>query len=99
MTDRDGGTAGGNVIEKLPNDPIPRRKCNSDRFRPNDLIRMRTQPTAGVGGGTERMVRDSGGPGASSKTARIMIRAYAGGMDCRRSTMVHIVNHSLGCKA
>src|SRR5437899_1010165 len=43
-------------------DARPWRVCNSDRFSPNALTSISTQPAAGVGTGSSRIVRASGGP-------------------------------------
>src|SRR4051794_3584198 len=53
-------------------DASPARVCNSDRFSPNALTSISTQPAAGVGTGSSRIVSASGGPGASRTIARMM---------------------------
>src|SRR4051794_5259552 len=51
----------------------PSRVCSSERLRPKALTSIRTQPAAGVGTGNASMCRASGGPGASSTTARMVL--------------------------
>src|SRR5436190_24012344 len=53
-------------------DARPWRVCSSERFSPNALTSMRTQPSGGVGTGRSRVVNASGGPGASRTTARMV---------------------------
>src|SRR5438552_3341941 len=53
-------------------DARPWRVCNSDRFSPNALTSISTQPAAGVGIGSSRIVSVSGGPGASRTIARMV---------------------------
>src|SRR5882724_1899279 len=53
-------------------DARPWRVCNSDRFSPNALTSISTQPTTGVGTGSWRIVSASGGPGASRTIARMV---------------------------
>jgi hypothetical protein len=50
----------------------PRRVCSSERFTPNALTAISTHPGGGFGTGSCRIVSASGGPGASSTTARII---------------------------
>src|SRR5437899_5773416 len=50
----------------------PRRVCSSERLIPNALTRMSTQPERGSGTGSSRIRSASGGPGASSTTARMV---------------------------
>src|SRR6266581_5470641 len=53
-------------------DASPSRVCSSDRLRPNALTLISTHPAAGVETGSSRIVRASGGPGASRMIARIV---------------------------
>src|SRR4051794_29583115 len=53
-------------------DARPWRVCNSDRFTPNALTSISTQPAVGIGTGSSRIVRASGGPGASRTIARML---------------------------
>src|SRR4051794_34112195 len=50
----------------------PRRVCSSERLIPNALTRMSTQPARGSGTARSRIRSASGGPGASSTTARMV---------------------------
>src|SRR6266487_4893909 len=50
----------------------PSRVCSSERLIPNALTRMSTQPGRGSGTGSSRIRSASGGPGASSTTARMV---------------------------
>src|SRR4051812_15925469 len=52
--------------------PRPSLVCNSERLIPNALTRMSTQPGRGSGTGSSRIRSASGGPGASSTTARMV---------------------------
>src|SRR6267154_2782638 len=62
-----------NTRGKVTPDARPWRVCSSDRFSPNALTSMSTQPAAGVGTGSSRIVRASGRPGASRTIARIVL--------------------------
>ena len=49
----------------------PSRVCSSDRLSPKALTSISTHPSSGVGTGSSRICNASGGPGASSTTARM----------------------------
>src|SRR3954468_5290274 len=53
-------------------DARPSRVCNSDRFSPKALTSISTQPAAGLGTGSSRIVSALGGPGASRTIARMV---------------------------
>src|SRR5262249_30965169 len=50
----------------------PRRECSSERFQPNALSAIRTQPGPGSGTGKSLISRFSSGPGSRNTTARIV---------------------------
>src|SRR5438477_11294587 len=64
-------------------DARPSRVCTSERFSPNALTSIRTQPAAGVGTGSSRIVSASGGPGASRTIARMVSVIQASYLLCR----------------
>src|SRR3954470_11714615 len=59
----------GNVTPTL----TPRRNLSSERFSPKASTRMRTQPSFSGGSGSVVSWRLSTGPGAESRTARIVV--------------------------
>jgi hypothetical protein len=67
------------TLGKVTPDARPWRVCSSDRFNPKALTAISTQPAAGVGMGSSRIVSASGGPGASRTIARI-VSAIATGL-------------------
>src|SRR4051812_12676719 len=64
--------------------PRPSRVCSSDRLIPNALTRMSTQPGRDCGTGSSRIRSASGGPGASSTTARMSLATSALSQTCNR---------------
>src|SRR2546430_7794135 len=64
-------------------DARPWRERNSDRFSPNALTSISTQPAAGVGTESSRIVSASGGPGASRTIARMVSVIQASYLLCR----------------
>src|SRR6516164_8506395 len=52
----------------------PSRSFSSERLRPNASTRMRTQPSRSGGSGSVVSRRLSTGPGAESRTARMVVR-------------------------
>src|SRR5258708_16215964 len=64
-------------------DARPWRVCNSDRFSPNALTSISTQPAAGVGTVSSRIVSESGGPGPSRTIARMVSVIQASYLLCR----------------
>jgi hypothetical protein len=57
---------------KLTPTPRPSRSFSSERLRPNASTRMRTQPARSGGSGSVVSRRLPAGPGADSRTARMV---------------------------